>query len=77
MLSLVMRLFSRDYIKTEIDYLNVGLGNILVLSFIVILKCHDNRYQKDFSVSYISPAQYNRSLHDYFKDCSYKFYASA
>ena len=36
----------------------VGLDNISVLSFIVILKCHDNRYRKDFSVSSISPAQY-------------------
>ena len=38
----------------------VGLGNISVLSFIVILKCHDNRYQKYFFSIVISSAQYYR-----------------
>ena len=29
----------------------LGLDNISILSFIVIIKCHNNRYRIDFSVS--------------------------
>ena len=43
------------YIKvvyTLIDILNqfvyiLGLNNIIILSYIVILKCHDNQYQRE------------------------------
>ena len=36
------------------------LGNITILSYIVILKCHDNRYRRDFFSIVISPMQYYR-----------------
>ena len=35
----------------------LGLGNIWILSFIVILKCHNNRYQRDFFSIIKLPAQ--------------------
>ena len=44
------QIYTWKYSASIID-LPVGLGNISILSFIVIFKCHDNRYHKDFSVS--------------------------
>ena len=53
------------------------LGNITILSYIVILKCHDNRYRRDFFSIVISPMRYYRyyrghRMDYYFKPC--KFY---
>ena len=38
----------------------IELGNIMILAFIVILKCHDNQYQREILSIIISPAQYYR-----------------
>ena len=57
--------------------IQLELGNITILSYIVILKCHDNRYRRDFFSIVISPMQYYRYYRGYrtvncFKPC--KFY---
>ena len=39
---------------------DLELGNITILSYIVILKCHDNRYRRNFFSIVISPMQYYR-----------------
>ena len=44
---------AENYINTYIFILE--LGNITILSYIVILKCHDNRYRRDFFSIVISP----------------------
>ena len=44
-------------LQTTSNIYILGLGNISVLSFIVILKCHDN---KDFFSIVVSSAQYYR-----------------
>ena len=59
------------------SFLELELGNIMILSYIVILKCHDNRYRRDFFSIVILPIQYYHSYHGYrmvyyFKPC--KFY---
>ena len=36
----------------------LGLGNISILSFIVIFKCHDKSISKRFFSIVVSPAQY-------------------
>ena len=38
----------------------IGLGNISILSFIVIFKCHDKSISKRFFSIVVSPAQYYR-----------------
>ena len=45
----------------------IELGNIMILSFIVILKCHDNRNRREIFNIVISPTQYYRKYHDYQK----------
>ena len=42
----------------------VELGNIMILSFIVILKCHDNRNQREIFDIVISPTRYYRKYRD-------------
>ena len=50
----------------------VELGNIMILSIIVILKCHDNR--REILDIVISPTRYYRKYRDYQKiHCSEKF----
>ena len=46
----------------------------MILSIIVILKCHDNRNQREIFNIVISPTQYYRKYHDYQKiHCSETF----
>ena len=50
------------------------LGDIMILSFIVILKCHDNRNRKEIFNIVISPTRYYRKYCDYRKiHCSETF----
>ena len=50
------------------------LGNIMILSIIVILKCHDNRNRREIFNIIISPTQYYRKYRDYQKiQCSETF----
>ena len=50
------------------------LGNIMILSIIVILKCHDNRNRREIFNIVISPIQYYRKYRDYQKiHCSETF----
>ena len=50
------------------------LGNIMILSFIVILKCHDNRNRREIFNIVISPTRYYRKYRDYWKiHCSETF----
>ena len=52
----------------------IELGNIMILSFIVILKCHDNRNRREIFNIVISPTRYYRKYHDYWKiHCSETF----
>ena len=37
-------------ICSEVAIYVLGLGNITILLFIVIIKCHNYRYRRDFSV---------------------------
>ena len=39
-------------------YQELGMGDILVLSYIMILKCHNNRYRREILSIVISVAQY-------------------
>ena len=43
------------------------LGNTMILSIIVILKCHDNRNRREIFNIIISPTQYYRKYRDYQK----------
>ena len=43
---------------TDHIYKAVGLGNISILLFIVIFKCHDKLISKRFFSIVVSPAQY-------------------
>ena len=55
-------------------YSLVELGNIMILSFIVILKCHDNQNQREIFNIVISPTRYYRKYRDYRKiHCSETF----
>ena len=47
-------------------YLYLELGDIMILSFIVILKCHDNRNRREIFNIVISPTRY------YVKYCDYR-----
>ena len=50
------------------------LGDIMILLFIMILKCHDNRNQREIFNIVISPTQYYHKYHDYQKiHCSETF----
>ena len=50
------------------------LGDIIILSFIVILKCHDNRNRREIFNIVISPTRYYRKYCDYRKiHCSETF----
>ena len=50
------------------------LGNIMILSFIVILKCHNNRNQREIFNIVISPTWYYHKYYDYWKiHCSETF----
>ena len=52
----------------------VELGDIMILSFIVILKCHDNQNQTEIFNIVISPTRYYRKYYDYWKiHCSETF----
>ena len=52
----------------------IELGDIMILSFIMILKCHDNRNRREIFNIVISPTQYYRKYHDYQKiHCSETF----
>ena len=52
----------------------VELGNIMILSIIVILKCHDNRNRREILDIVILPTRYYRKYCDYQKiHCSEKF----
>ena len=42
------------------DFTEVELGNITILSSIMILKCYNNRHQREFLRIVISSAQYYR-----------------
>ena len=54
--------------------MTVELGNIMILSFIVILKCHDNRNRREIFNIVISPTRYYRKYRDYRKiHCSETF----
>ena len=57
-------------------YCKVELGNITILSYIVILECHDNRYQREIFIIVISAAQYYHQYHDYHKIYSSKTFTS-
>ena len=53
---------------------DVELGDIMILSFIVILKCHDNRNRREIFNIVISPTRYYRKYCDYRKiHCSEMF----
>ena len=63
--------YSRDKNNFKIPYVHLVsfcfnlswlLGNIMILSYIVILKCHDNRYRREIFSIVISPAQYLSSI---------------
>ena len=43
------------------------MGDIMILSFIVILKCHDNQNRREIFNIVISPTQYYRKYRDYWK----------
>ena len=59
----------KKWIKAVIE-----LGNIMMLSFIVILKCHDNQNRRDIFNIVISPTRYYCKYRDYQKiHCSEKF----
>ena len=45
------------------------LGNIMILSFIVILKHHDNQNLREIFNIVISPTRYYRKYRDYRKIC--------
>ena len=50
------------------------LGDIMILSFIVILKCHDNQNRRESFNIVISPTRYYRKYRDYRKiHCSETF----
>ena len=50
------------------------LGDIMILSFIVILECHDNRNQREIFNIVISPTQYYHKYRDHRKiHCSETF----
>ena len=52
----------------------IELGNIMLLSFIVILKCHDNRNRREIFNIVISPTQCYCKYRDYQKiHCSETF----
>ena len=52
----------------------IELGDIMILLFIMILKCHDNRNRREIFNIVISPTQYYRKYHDYQKNhCSETF----
>ena len=39
---------SNDMCMLYSGEINIALGDIMILSFIVILNCHDNSYQREF-----------------------------
>ena len=52
-------------------FLCMELGDITILSFIMILKCHDNWYRRETFSIVISSTQYYHKYHDHHKiDCS-------
>ena len=63
-----------------IGYINLDLvlesGNITILSYIVILKCHDNRYRREIFIIVILEAQYYCQYRDYRKIYSSKTFTS-
>ena len=67
-----MHAYIHTYIHTYVHTLE--LGDIMILSFIVILKCHDNRNQREIFNIIISPTRYYRKYRDYWKiHCSETF----
>ena len=59
---------------TAIQMIQLELGDIMILSFIVILKCHDNRNRREIFNIVISPTQYYHKYRDYRKiHCSETF----
>ena len=50
-----------------LKYQKLELGNITMLLFIVVLKCHDNRYQKEIFTILTLSTWYYHKYHDYHK----------
>ena len=64
----------RDSQFSVIPILAIDLGDIMILSFIVILKCHDNRNRREIFNIVILPTRYYRIHCDYWKiHCSETF----
>ena len=56
-----------QYLPYHAGALLLKLGNITILSLIVILKCHDNRYGRKIISITISSIQYYHKYRDYHK----------
>ena len=54
----------------------VELGNIMILLYIVILKCHDNRYRREIFIIVISAPQHYHQYCDYRNIYSSKTFTS-
>ena len=69
-----MGIASRCDCEIYILVLVIELGNSMILSFIVILKCHDNQNRREIFNIVISPTRYYRKYRDYRKiHCSETF----